>query len=148
MENTRKSQEQFKEIGRIATKAMIEEIKIAQDELQDAINRLEVIARNNPWATAYIIAPLKIAAGKGSGYMTADPSIDDWVEQLESELEGKYAEDENINCECGYEGPAEIGRDEHGHPEEQYCPKCEKVITHTVTPNGAYGDIKMREMWS
>lgn len=144
MENTQAS---FKEIGRIATKAMIEEIKIAQDELQDAIHRLEVIARNNPWATAYIIAPLKIAAGKGSGYMTADPSIDDWVEQLESELKGKYAKDE-ITCECGYEGPAEIGRDEHGHPEEHYCPKCEKVITHTVTVDSAYGDIKMREMWS
>jgi len=72
----------------------IEILEEAQRLLFKCIEQLEIAVGDDPNAVAYLIAPLKIAASKESGYMSRDLNIDKLIARLRA----------NETCiECGGE---------------------------------------------
>lgn len=57
----------------------------AQEKLYEAIRLLEIYVRetNDRNAQAYLVAPLKIHAGRNHGYLSSDLNIDDLIDRLD-----------------------------------------------------------------
>ena len=57
----------------------------AQEKLYEAIRLLEIYCRetNDRNAEVYLVAPLKIHAGRDHGYLSSDLNIDDLIDRLD-----------------------------------------------------------------
>ena len=66
------------------TEYKIKTLREAQELLYQAINLIEQAVGDDLAINSYLIAPLKIHAGAGHGYLTNDLNIDEVIEKLES----------------------------------------------------------------
>jgi hypothetical protein len=67
---------------------MVDTVRDAQEDLFNCISKLESVVQgrgSEGYWNAYLIDHLKIYASEGSGFMSADPSIDKLIEEIEKE---------------------------------------------------------------
>jgi hypothetical protein len=64
----------------------IDMLREAQEKLLEAIEAIQQ-ADGSAYTENYVIAPLKIIASEGHGYLSHDTNLDDMIRQIESEDE-------------------------------------------------------------
>jgi len=72
----------------------IDMLREAQNKLYEALETMRYVQRatENNYAYTYIIAPIAIATSNEHEWVSGDPSIDDWIEDLE-EMECEDSEE-------------------------------------------------------